>query len=82
MSLKSCCSRFEAALKKGEQSDIDGNELYVELKLLQEFLPKDKIGPVDILKFLIRVDCFPNTIIAYNFVDSSCDSCICREKFF
>ncbi|KAM6572089.1 hypothetical protein CsatA_016169 [Cannabis sativa] len=63
--LKSCCSHFEKALKHNEQYDIDGNELYVESKLLREILPREKMRAIDILKFLKGVDCFPNTIIAY-----------------
>ena len=63
--LKSCCSHFEKTLKHNEQYDIDGNELYVELKLLREILPRKKMRAIDILKFLKGVDYFPNTIIAY-----------------
>ncbi|KAM6563376.1 hypothetical protein CsatB_023374 [Cannabis sativa] len=63
--LKSCCCHFENALKHNEQSDIDGNELCVELKLLRQILPREIMRAIDILKFLKGVDCFPNTIIAY-----------------
>lgn len=65
LSLKSCCSHLENALKTDDNSDIKGYDLYVELKLVQELLPKHNMGAHDILKFLKRVDCFPNTIIAY-----------------
>ncbi|XP_048539125.1 zinc finger MYM-type protein 1-like [Triticum urartu] len=64
-SLKSSCSVLEAALKSGAKSDINGSELYVELNLLKSFIPNDNMGPVDILKFLKRLDCFPNATIAY-----------------
>uniref|UniRef100_A0A8I6WNY7 HAT C-terminal dimerisation domain-containing protein n=1 Tax=Hordeum vulgare subsp. vulgare TaxID=112509 RepID=A0A8I6WNY7_HORVV len=50
---------------KDKQSDIDANELFVELKFLQNFMPKENIGPVEILNFLKRHDCFPNASIAY-----------------
>ncbi|CAL5212954.1 unnamed protein product [Lathyrus oleraceus] len=63
--LKSCCTNFEQALKHNEQSDIDGNEFFAELKLLREMLPEETIRPTDILLFLKGFDCFPNTIIAY-----------------
>ena len=56
---------LEVSLKKDEQSDIDANDLYVELKLLQHLLPKEKMTAFDILKFLKRDDCFPNVSIAY-----------------
>jgi hypothetical protein len=64
-SLKSSCDNLEVALKKDGQSDIDANELYAELKFLQNFIPKEKMGPVAILKFLKRHDSFPNASIAY-----------------
>ena len=56
---------LESALKKDGKSDIDANELYVELKFLQDFIPKENMGPVELLKFLKRHDCFPNASIAY-----------------
>ncbi|XP_042753619.2 uncharacterized protein LOC111912529 [Lactuca sativa] len=65
ITLKSCCMSLETSLKKDEQSDIDGNDLYVELKLLLHLLPKEKLTAIDILNFLKRVDCFPITSIAY-----------------
>ena len=50
---------------KDKQSDIDANDLFVELKFLQNLMPKENIGPVEILNFLKRHDCFPNASIAY-----------------
>jgi hypothetical protein len=73
-SLKSSCDNLEAALKEKEtdsianenrKSDIDANELYVELKLLRDFIPKENMGPVEVLSFLKRHGCFPNASIAY-----------------
>lgn len=63
--LKSRCSDLEDVLKNGERSDIDANELFVELRLLNSFLPDKNMGPIDILKVLKQVDCFPNAIVAY-----------------
>ncbi|KAK9750780.1 hypothetical protein RND81_02G221600 [Saponaria officinalis] len=63
--LKLSCTCLEGALKKGEHFDIDGNELYMELKFLRGFLPEETMGPVDLLKFLKRFNCFHNTLIAY-----------------
>ena len=64
-SLKSSCVNLEAALMKDKQSDIDANDLFVELKFLQNFMPKENIGPIEILNFLKCHDCFPNASIAY-----------------
>ena len=63
--MKSSCQNLEAILTKDGKSDIAASELYVELKFLQDFIPKDDMGPVEILKFLKRHDCFPNASIAY-----------------
>jgi hypothetical protein len=64
-SLKSSCKNLESALTKDGKSDIDANELYVELKLIQNFIPDGNMGPLEILKFLKHHDCFPNATITY-----------------
>ncbi|PWA34010.1 zinc finger MYM-type protein 1 [Artemisia annua] len=63
--LKACCSRLEAALKNGDRSDINANELYVELRSLNSYLPTENMRHVDVLNFLKQDDCYPNAIIAY-----------------
>ncbi|GKA40753.1 zinc finger MYM-type protein 1-like protein [Tanacetum coccineum] len=63
--LKSHCSHLEAALKNSERSDVDANDLYMELRLLSNYLPNKNLGPVDILNFLKERDVFPNAMIAY-----------------
>nr|GEU90746.1 zinc finger MYM-type protein 1 [Tanacetum cinerariifolium] len=63
--LKSHCSHFEAALKNNEQSDVDAKDLFVELRLLNNYLPKKNMRPSDILNFLKEHDVFPNAMIAY-----------------
>ncbi|GKB16589.1 zinc finger MYM-type protein 1-like protein [Tanacetum coccineum] len=63
--LKSCCSRLEAALKNGDLYYINANELYVELRSLNNFLPTENMKPIDVLNFLNQDDCYPNAIIAY-----------------
>nr|GEW37466.1 zinc finger MYM-type protein 1 [Tanacetum cinerariifolium] len=61
--LKSCCSRLEAALKNGDLYDINVNELYVELRSLNNFLSTENMKPIDVLNFLNHDDCYPNEII-------------------
>jgi hypothetical protein len=51
-SVKSSCDNLEAALKKDEKSNIDANELYMELKFIQDFMPKENMGHIEIMKFL------------------------------
>lgn len=63
--LKLCCSRLEAALKNGNRSYINANELYVELRSLNSYFPTENMRRVDVLNFLKQDDCYPNAIIAY-----------------
>lgn len=65
--MKSSCDHLEAALKKDKKSDIDANDLFVELKFLQKFMPKENIRPVEVLKFIKRHDYFPNASIDIEF---------------
>ncbi|KAK9061091.1 hypothetical protein SSX86_018271 [Deinandra increscens subsp. villosa] len=63
--LKSCCNRLQDALKYGEESDIDADELFLELKTFETFLPRCIMSPFDALAHLQRDSFFPNAIIAY-----------------
>lgn len=56
---------LEVALAKDGKSDIDSNELYMELKLLRDFIPEENMVSIEILKFLKRHDYF-----------SQCNYCI------
>jgi hypothetical protein len=37
---------------KNKKSNIDANDLYIELKFLQDFVPKEKMGHAKVLNFL------------------------------
>jgi hypothetical protein len=37
----------------------------MELKFLREFIPKERMRPIEILRFLKEYGCFPNATIAY-----------------
>uniref|UniRef100_A0A7N0VIW6 TTF-type domain-containing protein n=1 Tax=Kalanchoe fedtschenkoi TaxID=63787 RepID=A0A7N0VIW6_KALFE len=63
--LKSSCDALEVALKNSECNDVDANELYVELKLLMDLLPKKNMRAIHILQFVKHTNYFPNAIIAY-----------------
>nr|GEW79047.1 zinc finger MYM-type protein 1-like [Tanacetum cinerariifolium] len=58
-------NHLEVALKNSERSDVDANDLYMELRLLSNYLPNKNLGPIDILNFLKERDVFPNAMIAY-----------------
>ncbi|XP_010495388.1 PREDICTED: zinc finger MYM-type protein 5-like [Camelina sativa] len=59
-------NNLEASLKHGNHSDVDGNDLFYELKVLKEVLPKDYKRPIEVLDFLKTMEgCYPNSWIAY-----------------
>ncbi|CAL9216899.1 unnamed protein product [Arabidopsis halleri] len=64
VSLKSHCTCLENSLKNGDLLDINGDELFLELKFLVELLPNEKMGACEILNFLEQFDSFPYTTIA------------------
>jgi hypothetical protein len=63
--LKTCCHDLEAALKRDGQSDVDANDLCMELGFLLDFILEENMGLIEILNFLKRHDYFPNATIAY-----------------
>ncbi|KAK9053582.1 hypothetical protein SSX86_024656 [Deinandra increscens subsp. villosa] len=63
--LKSHCHALEDALKYEGRADIDGDELFLELKLFERFLPSRIISPVDSLQNLKEGGVFHNAMIAY-----------------
>ncbi|KAI3822734.1 hypothetical protein L1987_10331 [Smallanthus sonchifolius] len=63
--LKACCILLEDALKYEGESDINGVELYMDLKSFDTILPNDILKPTDVLKYLKQIHFFPNALIAY-----------------
>jgi hypothetical protein len=62
--LMAACVNLENTLKSGEDKDIDGQELYAELILIQDLLKKS-MSALDILKFLKKRRFYLNVVIAY-----------------
>ncbi|XP_052620895.1 uncharacterized protein LOC111877470 [Lactuca sativa] len=69
--LKKCCLNLESNLKNGEDYDIDGDGLFIELKLLQKMLPEEAYKSrspwtsIQIMEYARRMDMFPNVLVAY-----------------
>ncbi|KAL8520844.1 hypothetical protein ACS0TY_011409 [Phlomoides rotata] len=68
--LKARCKNLERKLQGNERigqhvSDLDGDDLYQELKIIQHMLPQETKTANKILNFLQRMNCFPNSFIAY-----------------
>ncbi|KAK4437451.1 hypothetical protein Salat_0079000 [Sesamum alatum] len=58
-----CCNTFHSTFSYGDKSDVDLNDLYSELKILQGTLPNKFMSAIDILEFVKTLDCFPNISI-------------------
>ncbi|XP_012847999.1 PREDICTED: zinc finger MYM-type protein 1-like [Erythranthe guttata] len=65
-SLESSCMKLEEHLKCGTCSDVNGRDLFSELRMLRELLPKEIEKAIGVLNYLKEMNtCFPNTWIAY-----------------
>nr|XP_011468653.1 PREDICTED: zinc finger MYM-type protein 1-like [Fragaria vesca subsp. vesca] len=63
--LKRSCNNLEKKLENGYTSDIDGEDLFNELELLQKNLPNEHDTASAILNFLKRANCYPTSCLAY-----------------
>lgn len=63
--LKLSCHLLENKLRFEERSDIDADELYMELKLFDTSQIDELHNPIDVLKRLKELGYFPNATIAY-----------------
>ncbi|XP_024195635.1 zinc finger MYM-type protein 1-like [Rosa chinensis] len=65
-SLMMSCDNLENSLTHNSHSDIDGYDLFLELKILKCSLPRDTRRAIDVLNYLKKMDgCFPNAYVAY-----------------
>uniref|UniRef100_A0A7N1A7G4 HAT C-terminal dimerisation domain-containing protein n=1 Tax=Kalanchoe fedtschenkoi TaxID=63787 RepID=A0A7N1A7G4_KALFE len=63
--LRECCLKFHTTFSHDNATDVDLDDLYSELKVLQVILPNDCISSLKILEFVKVADCYPNVMIAY-----------------
>lgn len=64
--LKTSCNNLEQKLQNNHISDIEGEDLFNELQLLQKHLQEDLHDTTSaILNFLKRANCYPTTCLAY-----------------
>jgi hypothetical protein len=59
--LQNKCFNLEGSLKH----DLNGLDLFLELKVLKEILQIEESAPIGILNYVKRLDSFPNACIAY-----------------
>ncbi|KAL5578404.1 hypothetical protein UlMin_020103 [Ulmus minor] len=62
-----CCRNLQDSLKNKEIYDIDGLDLFSELKVLREILQKENNNPIEILNYIKKkkLIIFQNAYIAY-----------------
>ena len=63
--MKKYCINLEKFLRFNEYSDIDGLDLFSELKVLREVLREEISTPIEVLSYIKTLDSFPNVYIAY-----------------
>ncbi|KAL7586586.1 hypothetical protein Lser_V15G38154 [Lactuca serriola] len=63
--LKSCCKNMENRLQNGHISDINADDLFNKLKLLQKHLPVEHNTTNEILNFLKMMNTYPVSCLAY-----------------
>ena len=62
---KKNCLNLESFLTHETYSDIDGLDLFLELKFLEEVLQINDNSPINILNYIKRLKSFPNACIAF-----------------
>jgi hypothetical protein len=63
--LWSHCKIFAEKFTHENSSDVEINDFYSELKVLQVSLPDSSTSAPEILKFVMDADCYPNVTVAY-----------------
>ena len=63
--LRKCCTIFADAFTHDNSSNVDLDDFFSELKVLQLTLPDKLMSATEILQFVTDVDCYPNVSIAY-----------------
>ncbi|XP_039851364.1 zinc finger MYM-type protein 1-like [Panicum virgatum] len=63
--LRKHCTTFAEVFSHDNSSDVDLDDFFSELKVLQVTLPDGFMSALEILQFVTTVDCYPNVSIAY-----------------
>ncbi|XP_066323448.1 uncharacterized protein [Miscanthus floridulus] len=63
--LRDCCTTFVNTFSHDNKSDVELDDLFSELKVLQVTLPDQLMSASEILHFVKVADCYPNASIAY-----------------
>ena len=63
--MKKNCLNLECFLTHETYSNIDGLDLFLELKVLKEVLQINDNSPINVLNYVKRLEYFPNVCIAF-----------------
>lgn len=63
--LRKACINFVQMFTHGSSSDVELNNFFSELKVLQVTLPDRLMSAHEILEFVLDANCYPNVSIAY-----------------
>ena len=64
-SLRESCTTFAKAFTHKGSRDVDLDDLFSELKVLQVTLPDALMSAPEILQFVTAANCYPNVSVAY-----------------
>ena len=76
-SLKKNCLNLEYFLTHETYSNIDGLDLFLELKVLKEVLQINENSLINVLNYIKRLESFPNACIAFRILLTSRKSVQC-----
>ena len=62
---KKNCLNLECFLTRETYSNIDGLDLFSELKVLKEVLQINEKSPINVLNYIKRLESFPNACITF-----------------
>ena len=63
--LRKCCTNFVQSFSQHDRADVDFDDFFSKLKVLQVFLLEKLRSATEILQFVKAADCYPNVSIAY-----------------
>jgi hypothetical protein len=70
--LKDCCTKFGETFTLDGESNVEINDLFSELRVMQFTLPDRQMSAIEIFEFVKEADCYPNISIAYSILFTMC----------
>ena len=80
--LRKYCTTFAKTFTHKNSCDVDLDDFFSELKVLQVTLPDNLMSAHEILQFVTVVDCYPNVSVAYRIILTSPVTVASAERSF